>query len=138
MTVVTPIKLDDFFPPRESPGKADGAHGGLGPGVDHSDHLHRGNHFNDGLRHLHFQSGGGAIAGPPGQGVCYGLDNLRVGMSQDHGTPGAHVIDVLLPIDVPQEAPLRPVYEWGGNPYRFARTDRAVDAAGNQSSGLFK
>ena len=62
MTVVASIKLDDLAPPRVTSGQPDGAHCGLGAGINHPYHFHGGNQFGNHLGQLNFQRSGNTEA----------------------------------------------------------------------------
>src|SRR5665811_276769 len=57
-------------------------------------------------------------------------------MTKDHRPPRAHVVEVLVPVDVPQPGPVTPVHEHRLAPDRPHRPHRTVHPPGQVSTGL--
>ena len=67
------------------------------------------------------------------------LDHRRMGVPEDHRSPGADVVDVAVAVDVEQIGPLqRGRMKIGSPPDAAKRPGRTVDAAGHQLLGSFK
>ena len=56
-------------------------------------------------------------------------------MPQDQRTPRAHVIDVFVPIEIPDPRALAPVDEKRRPPHRAEAANRAVDPSRNHALG---
>ena len=107
MAVVAPLELDELVPPGEAAGQPDGAHGRLGPGADHAHQVHGGDQFAHQIGHLGLQLRRGAEGQPEVDAVADGLDDIWVGVTQDHGAPGADVVDVAVAVGVEDIGPGR-------------------------------
>ena len=90
--VVAPCEFDDFVAPGETPGQANGRHGGLGSTVAHSHFLHRRNEVNDQFRHFHFRRSGRSETGSPFQSLRHRFTDLGVIVSVNRRSPSANVI----------------------------------------------
>ena len=130
VAVVATIKLEDFRTARKTAGQTHGGHGGLRAGVDHADLLRSGA-LDDSLGEqgltLRGRAEGQAIHGR----LLHGLDNLRVCVAVNHGAVGAHQIDVLVTVHVPQARALAPCDNAGLTAHRTVRADRRIHAAGD-------
>ncbi|MNF67730.1 hypothetical protein D3C84_495520 [compost metagenome] len=100
MAVVAAFEFDDLVAACVAAGQADGAHGGFGAGVDHPHLLHGGHYLAYLLGHQHFDLGGGAIAQPLLNGLDDGGLDGRVVVTQQHGAPGADVVNIGLTVHV--------------------------------------
>ena len=74
--MVAAVELDDDLASREAAGQAQGAHGGLGAGVEQPDHLHRRDQIDDPVGQLHLPGGGGAEGGTVGQRPGHGVPDV--------------------------------------------------------------
>src|SRR5882757_6196449 len=94
MSVITALELHDGVAPGEGASQPDRAHGRLGAGA-HEAHQLDGRHERyDAARKLRFKRRRGAEAQAVRGDLLHGLDDLRMSVTQDHGSPGADVIDV--------------------------------------------
>mmetsp|Transcript_29086 Transcript_29086/g.93389 ORF Transcript_29086/g.93389 Transcript_29086/m.93389 type:complete len:431 (-) Transcript_29086:39-1331(-) len=109
MAVVAALELDDLFALGVSPNQSDHAHACLGAGVGESDHLHRGNGFNDHLGQHILQSRGGSEGGALLHLLAQSLENLIVSVADDGWAPCADVVDVLVAVHIPSIRTLNPV-----------------------------
>ena len=134
--VVATFKLDDLVAAGVAAGQADGAHGGFGAGVDHAHHVHGGHQFADLVGHGHFGGGGGAETQAFLYGRLHGGNHVGVVMAQDHGAPGAHVIDVLIVVFVEQVRATGGMEEHRCAADAFERPHRGIHTAGNVFLGL--
>src|SRR5262249_28035412 len=57
------------------------------------------------------------------------LDNLGMSMPQDGGSPGADIIDILVPVYVPDTGPLRAIHKERLAAHCPKRAHRRIDAA---------
>src|ERR1700733_4903519 len=105
MAVVTAFKLDDVFAIREGTGEANGAHGGFGAGADEAHFFDGGVSGEDEFGEVAFGLGGRAEAGAVCRRFLDGFDDGRKGVAEDHGAPGAEVVDVAVAISVPEPGP---------------------------------
>ena len=130
VTVVTPLKLHDLIPSRVAPGQTQGTHGGLGTGVDKPHHLYGRHGFHHPFGQLHLQLRGSTKAGALSGHLGDEVHHLGMGMAQDKGTPGSHVIYVLLTVHVPQPGPLAPGHEKGSASHGLESPHRTVHTSG--------
>ena len=136
MAVVAAFELDDLVAAGIATGQANGAHGGFGAGVDHADHVHGRHQLADLVGHGDFGGGGGAEAQAVADRLIHGLNHLWVVMAENHGPPGAHIIDVAIVVFVVQVRPLGLVEEHRGAADAFEGPHRGIDATGNVLLGL--
>ncbi len=100
MAVITAFKLDDGVAASGGAGDADGGHGGFSAGADEAHFLNGGIAGDDAFGEVGLGSGGGSEAGGVGGGALNGFDDGRKGVAEDHGTPGAEVVDVAVAVGV--------------------------------------
>jgi len=132
MAVVAALELEDFLAAGVSPGEPDCAHGRLGPGADHPDKLHGGEGARDPCGHFHLGDSRGPVARSPFGRLGDRAGNGRMGMAQDHGAPGGHVVDVPVAVLVPDPRPRGLPDEEGRRPDGTEGPHGAVHAAGDQ------
>ncbi len=134
MAVVTAFELDDAVAPCVGARQTQRRHCRFGAGVDETHHLDRGHRLNDEARHLRLELSRRAEAGTPFGRALEDLDDRRVRVAEDQGAPGEDVVDVLIPVDVPEARPL-PVGDDGRfAAHRLEGAHGAVDAARQQSA----
>ena len=124
MAVITALELDDGIAPGITPGKADGAHGGLGAGVDHAHQVHAGHDVADAIRQLYFQLRRGAEAEPLLALLYHRLAHRRVVVSHDHRAPGQHVVDVAFALGIEYVGALTALDEYGCAAHGLERPHR--------------
>ena len=100
VAVVVPCKLDNLVASSEGPGQPDGAHAGLGAGVDQPQRLDAGQGPGDQPRQLHLLLHRRAEAGAASRRPLQGRHHRRVGVSKDQRPPGAEVVDVFVAVHV--------------------------------------
>src|SRR5699024_1860884 len=138
MAVVAAFKLDDFWPTGGPARQADGAHGGLGSGTDQAHLLHGRHQCGDSFGKFDFAFRGGAKRQATAGGVLDGLDDVRVGMTQDGRTPRADVINVLGVVGIPDMGAQCPLNEYRRASDRSEGTDGGVDPTGYGLACAFK
>ena len=132
VAVVGAGELDQPLAAGRRAGEADRAHRRLGPGVDHPDHLDRGEAVGDLGGELDLALGGGAVGGAARGGGGDRLDDARVGVAEDQRAPGADPVDVGVAVGVEDAVALGAVDEDRVAADRAHRPDRRVDAARHQ------
>ena len=100
VAVIAALEFDDVVAAGEGAGEAQGRHGGFGSGGDEAEFFNGGDGAGDELGEVGFGGGGGAETGAGGGGLLDGLDDGREGVSEDHGSPGAEVVEVLVAVGV--------------------------------------
>ena len=136
--VVAALKLDDLIPSGGSPGQTDGRHDGLRSRVDHAHHVDVGDQLHHELGDLHLPLSGSAEAESVLDGPLHRLPDDRVVVPQDHGTPGADIVDVAAPLHVVDVRAVGAGNEAGGHVHRTEGPHGRVDAAGEHLEGLRK
>src|SRR5882672_431449 len=111
MAVITTVEFNDFVAPREPTRQADGRHRGFRPRVAHSHLLHAGNQLADQPRHRDFEWIRNPEAGSILRRLLNSFSNSRMRMPKNGRTPGADVINILVPIHVPDPRALGPIDE---------------------------
>ena len=129
VAVVAADEFDDFFPSRIAPGGTDGAHRRFGTGVDHAQFFNGRVDFSDQFGQIRFDDRRGAVAGTAFSCFLKGFDDAGVGVADDHGAPGADVVDVFVAVDVGNGTALGPGDERRRAADAAVGTDRAIDAA---------
>ena len=138
VTVVTALKLDDLVPAGGATGQTDGGHHRLCARVDHTHHLDVGHQVDHQLGDLHLPAGGSAEGQAVFDGLLHRLPDDGMVVAQDHGAPGAHVVDILPAVLVPDEGAVGPGNEAGSHTHRTVGPHRGVDPAGQYLDGLLK
>ena len=136
--MITAIELDKFFSARVSPGKTDGAHGSLGTGIYHSDHLDGRHYVNNGLCHCHFQFCWRTVTCPLGKPFFNCGDYRWMGMAQYHRSPRAHIVYILIFVHIPDQGSICSGNKGRVHANRLSCPYRAVHAAGDVSLSFFK
>ena len=138
VAVVAALKLDELVPAGGPPGQPQGGHDRLGTRIDHAHHLDVGHQLNHQLCDLHLPGGGRT----EGQAVLHRplhrLPDDRVVVAQDHGAPGAHVVQIFSAVLVPEIGAVGPGDEPGGHAHGPEGPHRGVDPAGQYTLRLFK
>lgn len=128
--VVAPGELDHLGPLGEPAGEPDGGHGGLGATGNEPHLLQRLDPVDHLLGERDLALTGRTERGTAGHGVLDGGDHVRVGVPEDHGTPGADEVDVLTSVGVGQVRAAAGHHEPGRSAHGAEGTDRGVHAAG--------
>ena len=129
VAVIAADEFHDFIASRIAAGGADGAHRRFRAGIDHAQFFDGRVDFFDQFGQLRFNQRRGAIARAARGRFLQGLDDARVGMADDHGTPGTDVVDVLIAVDVTDGTAFGPGDERRRTADTVIRADRAVDSA---------
>ena len=138
VAVVAAFKFQNLVSSGVSSGGAEGAHGGFGTGVDHAHFFNGRVYLVDEFGNFRFQKGGCAVAGASFSGCLDGFDDGGMGVAQDHGAPGAYVVDVGIAVDVGDVGAVGFPDEGRRTAHVGIGADRAVDAAGHVFPGFFK
>ncbi len=100
VAVIAALEFDDDFAAGGGAGQADGGHGGLSAGADEAQFLNGGIAGNNALGEIGLGGRGGAEAGRVACRALDGFNHGREGVAQDHGAPGAEVVDVAIAVGV--------------------------------------
>ena len=138
VAVVAAIEFHNFITSGVAPGGPNGAHYRLGAGVHHAHHLHPGHHPADHPGHLHLNLRGCPIAEAPGGGFRHRLSDFPPVMAQNHGPPGAYIVDIAVSVGVGQVGPVGFCNEPGAAANCGKGPDRAVHPTGDIPLRLFK
>ncbi len=138
MAVIVAGELHDHRPAGVSAGQADGAHRGLGAGVDQPHLLDRRDGLDDQLGQFVFGQGGRPEAGAAPQGRLDGRDDRRMAVAQDHRPPRADVVDVAVAVDVEEIGPFGAVEEDRLAADAAERPGGAIHPAGHELFGPVK
>jgi len=95
MSVITTFELDDLVPPGNSTGETNRAHCRFRSGTDHAQLFDGRHELADLRREPGFDDRRGAEAQAPFRGLLDGIDNLRVGVAEDHRSPRSDIVDQL-------------------------------------------
>ncbi len=133
MAVVAALELDDLVATRVAAGQTQGAHGRLGAGADHAHHVHARDQLADAVGHDRLQLGRGAEGEALLDALLHGRDDLRMGVAEDHGAPGADVVDIALAVGVDRVGPGGAVEEDRIAADAAKRAHRRVHAAGDMA-----
>ena len=136
VAVIAADAFDDQGAAGGGAGEADGAHGRFGAAVDEADHVDGWQGFDDFRGQRDFALGGSAVAGAAADGFGEGGDDPFVGVAGDDGAVAGDVIDVVVAVDVGDDAPLGQLDEQRGAADGFEGADGRADAAGHELAGL--
>src|SRR5512140_3584623 len=119
-------KLENLVPSGIATRESDCAHGRLGTGTDHSDHLYGWDSINNHLCEYDLFFSRSTKAGAAVSRRFYRSNNVGVAMSEYHRPPGADIVNVFVAVDIIDFAAGCTRYEDGIGSYRFKSADRAV------------
>ena len=131
VAVVAPFEFEDGVPFGEAPRHPDGAHHGFRAGTYQSNLFDGWERLANHSRQLQFLKGRRAVARPRSGSPLNSPDHPRMGVSQDHGPPRGHVIEIGVAVHVGHRGALRARDEQRMPADRPERTDRAVHPTGN-------
>ena len=121
--VIAALKLDHIFAAGKRPRHADGGHRRFRPRADKAHFLDRGHGGDHQLRQVGFGGCRGSKTGAPLRRPLNRLHHQRMGMAENHGPPGAEVVQVAIAVGVPQVRSLGSLQEgWISPTARNART----------------
>ena len=138
MPVIAPLEFDDLVFPGERARQSDCTHRGFGAGVDHADHFNGRHDGGDEFCHFNFTFGGRSKTCSAVGRFFYGAQNLRMGMSEDHRSPGTDVVDVFVSVHVPQPGTACLFDKNRRSADRRKCPDGGIDPAGNESQRFFE
>ncbi len=107
MAMVAAGKLDHLVAPGGTACQTQRAHRGFGTGVDQTHLIQARDQFAQAISHGHFARRRRAIAEPARCGLLYRFDHMRMGVTGDHRSPGADIIDIAVTIHINQAGTLR-------------------------------
>ena len=129
VAVIAALKLDYLGARGVCPRQPQRAHSRLSAGADEPCHINGivgvGYHLGDGV----FALGGRAETRSVRRRIAYRGDNLRVGVSEYQGAPGADVVNVFVAVGVPDPAARAARQEQRFAAYRAPRAGGAVHSA---------
>src|SRR6185312_2655414 len=129
MAVIAALKLNDVLAARECARQANRRHRGFRSRADEAHHLDRGECFPNQLAQLTLGASRSAEAGAVFRSALYRCDYLRIGMAEDHRSPGADVIDVFVSIGIPHPAALCVLNDRRFTTHSAERANRGVHPA---------
>ena len=127
--VIAAFELDGQVPARESARHPQRAHRRFGARVHQPHHLHRRHRAADHLGQFDFALGGRAEAGADLQHLARSLQCTGKAVAQNQRPPGAHVVDVLVAVDVEDARALAARDEARRSADAAKRADRRIHAA---------
>ena len=102
MAVVPAFEFDDLASARVGARQPERGHRRLRPGVHESQQLNPRKRFLDDARQFDLQLAGRPVGRPAGGSRRENVGHGRVRVPQDKRPVGAHVIDVVVPVDIDQ------------------------------------
>src|ERR1019366_5579555 len=96
------FEFDDEAPASWGAGQTHGAHRRLGAGTDEPYFFTRRKSRPDARGELDFEFRGHAVTGAAPSLAGDGFDDLRMCMTENQRAPGTYVVDVFVPIGIPQ------------------------------------
>ena len=136
--MVAAFKLDNLVPSSGATCQTYRTHNGFRAGVYHAYHLNMGYHGNHQLCQLGFQPGGCTEAQTMLHDLCHGIQYPGMGMSQNHRTPGAHIINIFHTVHIGDIGTLCAADKPRCHAYGTIGTNRTVDTARHDPACLFK
>mmetsp|Transcript_11173 Transcript_11173/g.16762 ORF Transcript_11173/g.16762 Transcript_11173/m.16762 type:complete len:245 (-) Transcript_11173:96-830(-) len=133
VSVVASLKLDHLLAVGVSTAQTDHTHACLGTGVAETHHLDGGDGIDDHFSQLVLERAGGSEAGSLVHGLLDGIQYLVIGMSDDGGSPGTNVVDVLVVVHVPGVGSLDAVEHDGVSSDALECAHRGADTTRHQS-----
>ena len=138
VSVITAVELDDDVSAGGTTCQSQGRHAGFGAGVHHTYHLQRRHDLRQQFRHLHLEIGGRHEAGAAIKDTAQGVDDDGWPMTEDHGSPGADVVDVSFAVGVGHMGTVSAGDEERITADSLESAHGAVDAAGDDPAGTFE
>jgi hypothetical protein len=93
MPVITAFEFDDGIAAGKAASQADRAHRGFGTRTYEAHQFDRRHELDDAARQRGFQLGGGAEGQAIRRNLLHRRDHLRMGVTENHGAPGAYIVD---------------------------------------------
>jgi hypothetical protein len=135
VAVITAFKLDDLIAAGEAARQAKTGHGRFRAAVDHAHLFDRGHPAADKLGHFDFERVRNAEAEPTSRGRGDSLYDNRGGVPENRGAPRADIIDVFVPVDIPNPRAFGPIDEKGVAIQPAKGADRRINAARDAPQG---
>src|SRR5437667_9880401 len=107
MSVITAIELNDFVMAGESARQPNTRHGRFRAAIDHAHFFDRRHPLADQFRHFHFERIWYAKSQATRGCFSHCIDNYLWGVSQNRRAPTTDVIDVFIPVHIPNLRALR-------------------------------
>src|SRR5438128_12576836 len=101
MSVVAAIELDELVAASETARQPNARHRRFGPAVHHSHFFDRRHPAADQFRHLDFERIWDSKAQATLGSFAHSVDNYLGSMSQNRRAPTADIVDIFVPIDIP-------------------------------------
>ena len=138
MAVVVAGKFHDLIASRGTACEADGTHGRFGSRVDETDHFDGSHRVDDQTGETGFQNGRRSETRSGMEDLLKCSENFRMTVAEDHGAPGADVIDVAVPVNVGEVCTFRALNEDGVSADCAECACGTVYAAGKEFNGFGK
>jgi hypothetical protein len=136
MTVIATGKFYEQIAAGESPGQAEGAHGGFGATRNETDFFEEGYGALNALGELYFKFGGYAIAGALLGLIGNGSGDGGIRVAEQHRAPGADKIEELVVVGIVEMLALAALDDERFTPYGTESANGAVDAADQNFFGF--
>jgi len=131
VTVIAPLKLDNFLAPSVAPRCPYGAHRRFSSGVDKPKHLHGGKGLLYFLGKHNFKFRWSAVGCASFNRFLDCCDDFWVGVPQDQRSPRANEVNKLVPVNIPKVTTLSPRDEERCSAHSLECPYRRIDAAGH-------
>src|SRR5215510_3248089 len=138
MTMIAAGKFHNHVAPGKPPRQANGRHRRLSAGVHHAHHVHSGKRLDDQLCQAYLPFGRRPKGTAIGSGLLYGRHDLRMRVAEDERSPGAHVVDIDITIDIIDACSGSTLNEGRLQIYRLKGSHRTVYTARNELLRLLK
>ena len=135
VAVIAALEFDDDFAAGGGAGQADRRHRRFSAGADEAHFFDGGIAGHDALGEVGLGGRGCAEAGGVARGALDRFDHRRKGVAQNHGAPGAEVVDVAIAVGVVEIRALSALDEGRRAAHGAKGADRRVDAAGKEALG---
>src|SRR5947209_3070517 len=100
MSMITAAKLENFVAASIGTCQPQGTHSRLSAGVDKAHHFNRWNALNDQLSQFVFGLRGRTKAKTPLARLYHRMHHARMAMAENHGSPGLHIVQIAVAIDI--------------------------------------
>ena len=138
MAVVAAFEFQNLISTGIATSSAEGAHGGFGTGVYHAKLFDGRIDFVNELSDFCFHGRRCAVGGASLRCLLDGRNHSRVGVAQNHGAPGAYIVDVSISIDVGDVRAFRRCDEGRRASHVRIGADGAIHPAGHEAASFFE
>ena len=135
VSVIAALELDNLVPTGGAPGQPDGGHHSLGTGVDHAHHFNARHQLHHELGNLHLPGSRCAERQSVPDSFLHRLPDHGVVMAQNHGAPGADVVQIIPAVHIIDVAALGSLDKAGRQPHGTVGPDGGIHAAGQYPAG---